>query len=195
MSGSATITALALSVCLGASPVAAQSDSHAVVRTMLGDAAIIMSARTDGKVEIAAAGEKNTVQVTVPGSEARQWADSTTKVLRSGLRGQLGALVSYRTELEEPGVTGTGVIFTRRIEKGESNYSIYFADEKFSGFTATITADEARIFVNAVRKTADAARRLAAPAAASKGNANPTKKAPAPTAPKPPAAEPAKKST
>ena len=137
----------------------AQVPRATIARTMLGDATVMVNARGDSLIEVAAADGRRSIAMTLALSEARAWVDSSTRILRYRARNR-ATPVSYRNLVEEPGVAGGGVTLTRRVTKGASEYSLFFADTAFGGFAVPVTREEATLFVSAVRKAVAASAKL-----------------------------------
>lgn len=154
----AVITAL-LALLLLPAALAAQVARHAVSKTMLGEAVVILNARADDLIEVAAADGRRSIALTLGLRDATHWADSSAKILRFRVRKRPGT-VSYRNLVEEPGVSGGGISLTRRVTAGESEYSVFFADTSFGGFAVPMSKEEATLFVSSVRKAVAAARKL-----------------------------------
>jgi hypothetical protein len=168
---------------------------------VFGDAGIIVNARDDGFMEVAAAGPTKTILIQLRTMAARAWVDSTSRMLRARPR-RSNTPRTFRSDIEEHG-TSTTMALTRKVTAGESEYSLFFSDEPLTGFTIPIEKSEADVFVAIVRKAVAASAKMlekvdtsaaakdSEPAAA-KDSAKPApKKKPAakPTAP-PPAPKP-----
>ena len=162
-----------------------------ISKTVFGDAGIIVNARDDGFIEIAAAGPK-TVLIQLRTLAARAWVDSTARMLRARPR-RSSTPRTYRSEVEEYG-TSTTMALNRKVTNGESEYSLFFADDPLAGFSVPIEKSEADVFVAIVRRAAAAsAKMLEKPdptAAAKDSTAKPAVKKPA--AKRPAASPPAK---
>jgi hypothetical protein len=201
------IAGSALSVSLGAVPAYAQGDTAAaqsaaakppvkrvpIAKSVFGDAGMIVNARDDGFIEVAAAGPDKTILLQLRILAARAWVDSTARMLRSRPR-RSNTPRTYRSDIEEAGTSGTMAV-TRKVTAGESQYSLFFSDDPLGGFTIPIERSEADVFVAQIRRAvALAAKMLERPdssakpadSAASK-SAKPATKRPA----RPPATKPA----
>lgn len=164
----------------------------AVSKAVFGDAGIIVNARNDGFIEIAAAGPKKTILLQLRTLAARAWVDSSQRILRARPR-RSATERTYRSGIEEYGTSGT-MALSRKVENGESTYSLFFSDDPLAGFTIPIEASEADVFVAIVRKAAaQSAKMLEKPdTAASRGDSTPPDSAKrAPVKKKKPAAKPA----
>ena len=140
-------------------PVSAarQSDPFAITtvkrvpvsKAVFGDAGIIVNARDDGFIEIAAAGPSKTVLLQLRTQAARAWLDSTLRMMKARVRKKDPAR-SYRSDVTEYG-TGTAMALTRGVDGGVSQYALTFT-EKQSSFTIPIEPEEADVFVAIIRK-------------------------------------------
>ena len=172
-----------------------------ISKAVFGDAGVIVNARDDGFMEVAAAGPTKTILIQLRTMAARAWVDSTSRMLRARPR-RSNTPRTFRSDIEEHG-TSTTMALTRKVTAGESEYSLFFSDEPLTGFTIPIEKSEADVFVAIVRKAVAASAKMlekldtsaaakdSEPAAA-KDSAKPApKKKPAakPTAP-PPAPKP-----
>jgi hypothetical protein len=136
---------------------ARQSDPFAVTtvkrvpisKSVFGDAGIIVNARDDGYIDVAAAGPSKSVLLQLRTQAARAWADSTLRVMKARVR-KADPPRSYRSEVTEYG-TGTTMALTRGVDAGVSQYALAFA-EKQSSFTVPIEPEEADVFVAIIRK-------------------------------------------
>ena len=133
-----------------------------VSRTMLGDAALVFNARSDGRIEVGVAGENRTLDLRFPWGPAATWADSAAKVMRGRPRPRRGDTLTWRAELEQL-ERGGSMSLNRRASGNQSTYSIFFADSAFGGFSVPVTANEATILVNIMRRAVSTARELSAP--------------------------------
>ena len=172
-----------------------------ISKAVFGDAGIIVNARDDGFIEVAAAGPAKTVLIQLRTMAARAWVDSTSRMLRARPR-RSNTPRTYRSDIEEHG-TSTTMALSRKITAGESEYSLFFSDEPLTGFTIPIEKSEADVFVAIVRKAVGASVKMLEKAdtaaaakdsatAASKDSATParTKKPAAKRTAPPPAPKP-----
>jgi hypothetical protein len=174
-------------------PAAAPPKRVPISKAVFGDAGIIVNARDDGFIEVAAAGPTKTVLIQLRTMAARAWVDSTSRMLRARPR-RSNTPRTYRADIEEHG-TSTTMALSRKVTAGESEYSLFFSDEPLTGFTIPIEKSEADVFVAIVRKAVGTSAKLlekADTSAAAKDSAPPApKKKPAakrtapPPAPKP----------
>jgi hypothetical protein len=185
-----------------AAPAAAAASKAGVKRvpiakSVFGDAGMIVNARDDGFIEVAAAGPKKTVLLQLRTLAARAWADSALRMLKARPR-RSQTPRTFRAGIEEHGAPNT-MALTRKVTAGESEYSLFFSDDPLAGFTIPIEKSEADVFVAQIRRAvAQSAKMLertdtsAKPADSVKPrNAKPAARRPA----KPPAATPAKPTT
>lgn len=176
----------------------------AISKAVFGDAAIIVNARDDGFIEIAAAGPRKTYLLQLRTLAARAWVDSTRRILRARPR-RSATPRTYRSDIEEYGTSGT-MALSRKVVNGESTYTLFFSDDPLAGFTVPIEASEADVFVAIVNKAAAQSAKMLekGDTAASRGDSTardsakrtPATKKPAAAqrpsaAKKPPAAKPA----
>jgi hypothetical protein len=163
----------------------------AVSKAVFGDAGIIVNARDDGFIEVAAAGPKKTIYLQLRTMAARAWVDSTARMMKARPK-RSAEPKTYRADVTEYG-TKTTMALTRTITAGESAYSLAFSDDPASAFTVPIEPSEADVFVAIMRKAATlSAKMLDKPdTTARPDSAPPVKKKKKPAA-KQPASPPAK---
>ena len=121
-----------------------------ISKSVFGDAGIIVNARDDGFVEVAAAGPQKTVLIQLRTMAARAWVDSTSRMLRARPR-RSATPRTYRADVQEHG-TSTTMALTRKVTNGESEYSLFFSDDPLAGFTVPVEKSEADVFVAVVRR-------------------------------------------
>lgn len=121
-----------------------------VSKAVFGDAAVIINARDDGFIEVAAAGPQKTVLLQLRTLAARAWVDSTSRMLKARIR-RSATPRTYRSDIQEYGTNGTMAV-TRKVTAGESEYALFFSDDPSAGTTIPIESSEADVFVAIVRK-------------------------------------------
>lgn len=163
-----------------------------ISKAVFGDAGIIVNARDDGFIEVAAAGSAKTVLIQLRTLAARAWVDSAARMLRARPR-RTNTPRTFRADIDEHG-TSTTMALIRKVTAGESEYALFFSDDPLAGMTIPIEKSEADVFVAVVRKAVTASAKMLEKAdTASPPNDSSTK--PAPTkkpAAKKPASPPAK---
>jgi hypothetical protein len=152
-----------------------------VSKAVFGDAGMIVNARDDGFIEVAAAGPKKTVLLQLRAMAARGWLDSTGRILRTRPK-RSAEPKTFRSEIREYGTSAT-MALTRTVTSGQSEYALYFADDPSAGFTVPIEQSEADVFVAIVKKAVNASVKMLektdTTAAAKVDSAPPPKKKPA----------------
>ena len=121
-----------------------------VSKAVFGDAGVIVNARDDGFIEIAAAGPDKTVLCQLRHMAVRAWVDSTARMLRARPR-RSNTPRTFRSDIEEYGTNGTMAV-TRKVTAGESEYSLFFSDDPLGGFTVPVEKSEVDVFVAIIRK-------------------------------------------
>jgi hypothetical protein len=121
-----------------------------VSKAVFGDAGVIVNARDDGFIEVAAAGPQKTVLLQLRTLAARAWVDSTLRMMKARVK-KASAPRSYRSDIAEFG-TGTTMALTRTVNAGNSDFALAFADGPQSSFTVPIEPAEADVFVAIIRK-------------------------------------------
>jgi hypothetical protein len=166
-----------------------------VSKAVFGDAGIIVNARNDGFIEVAAAGPEKTVMLQLRTLAARAWVDSTSRMMRARLR-KSATPRSFRSDIQEYGKNTTMAV-TRTVTAGESAYALAFSDSPSTSFTIPIEESEADVFVAIVRKVVvQSAKMLDKPDTTARADSAPPvpkKKKPAakkPVTPKPVAPNP-----
>src|SRR5688572_29408894 len=132
-----------------------------IAKSVFGDAGMIVNARDDGFVEVAAAGPSKTVLLQLRTLAARAWVDSTARMLRARVR-RSNTPRTYRSDIDEPG-TSTTMALTRKVTAGESQYALFFSDDPLGGFTIPIERSEADVFVAQVRRAVALSAKLLEP--------------------------------
>jgi hypothetical protein len=161
------LSVLPIVLALATLPAAleAQVRKVTVARTLLGDAAVVINARTDGRIEVGVAGPERVIELAWPWGPVATWADSASKVLRSRRRPARNASFDWRAELDRA-EKGGGITLTRTVTRQASTYSLFVADTSFGGFAVPVSADEAEIFVTHLRNAVKTTRRLVSESAA-----------------------------
>ncbi|MDF2775220.1 MAG: hypothetical protein K0S86_4720 [Geminicoccaceae bacterium] len=169
-----------------------------IAKSVFGDAGMIVNARDDGFIEVAAAGPSKTVLLQLRTMAARAWVDSTARMLRARVR-RSNTPRTYRSDIDEAG-TSTTMALTRKVTAGESQYALFFSDDPLGGFTIPIERSEADVFVAQVRRAVALSAKLLEPSDSTKpadSAAKAKKPAPKPATrrtTRPPATQPAPKS-
>lgn len=121
-----------------------------ISKSVFGDAGMIVNARDDGFIEVAAAGPQKTVLLQLRTLAARAWVDSTSRMMKARVK-KADPPRTYRSEITEYG-TGTTMALTRSVDAGASSFALAFAENPQSAFTIPIEPEEADVFVAIVRK-------------------------------------------
>jgi len=129
-----------------------------VSKAVFGDAGIIVNARDDGFVEVAAAGPTKTVFLQVRTMAARAWVDSTARMMRARPRRSTEPK-TFRADIAEHGSSATMAV-NRTVTAGKSEYSLAFSDGPDAAFTVPIEQSEADVFVAIMRKAVAQAAKL-----------------------------------
>ena len=132
-------------------PAAAKSAKRVpIAKSIFGDAGMIVNARDDGFIEVAAAGPNKTVLLQLRTMAARAWVDSTARMLKARVR-RSNTPRTYRSDIDEHGSAGTMAV-TRKVTAGESEYTLFFSDDPLGGFSIPIEKSEADVFVGQIRR-------------------------------------------
>ena len=159
-----------------------------VSKAVFGDAGVIINARNDGFIEVAAAGPQKTVLIQLRTMAARAWVDSTSRMLSARAPKKSALPRTVRSDIQEYG-TDTKMAVTRRDTTGGSEYALFFSDAPNTGFTIPVEQSEADVFVALVRKAVtQSAKMLDKPDTTAKPDSAPP---PAPKKKKPAAKKPA----
>jgi hypothetical protein len=121
-----------------------------ISKAVFGDAGVIVNARDDGFIEVAAAGPQKTIYLKLRTAAARAWIDSTQRMLKARAR-KADPPRTYRSDVTEYGSTTT-MALTRSVDAGQSQYSLGFSENPQSAFTIPIEEEEADVFVAIIRK-------------------------------------------
>ena len=121
-----------------------------ISKAVFGDAGVIVNARNDGFIEVAAAGPQKTVLLQLRTLAARAWVDSTQRMMKAKVK-KADAPRTYRSDIAEYG-TNTTMAMTRTVNAGQSEFALAFADSPQSSFTIAIEPEEADVFVAIIRK-------------------------------------------
>jgi hypothetical protein len=157
-----------------------------IAKSVFGDAGMIVNARDDGFIEVAAAGPSKTILLQLRALAARAWVDSTARMLRARPR-RSNTPRTYRSDIDEAGTSGTMAV-TRKVTAGESEYALFFSDDPLGGFTVPIEKSEADVFVAQIRRAVALSAKMLEPP----DSAKPARDSAAPKA-KPAATRPARK--
>jgi hypothetical protein len=134
-----------------------------IARAPFGDAVIMLNARSDGQIEVAAAAAKRSNVAVVSWQAVRLWADSADRILATRARPGKGKVITSRAVVEEPGVSGGAVSLVRKASRDSTEWSLFFADSSFGGFSVPIEKSEASVFIANMRRAVTAARKLQSP--------------------------------
>jgi hypothetical protein len=129
-----------------------------VSKAVFGDAGVIVNARDDGFIEVAAAGPQKTIYLQLRTAAARTWLDSTQRLLKARAR-KADPPRTYRSDVTEYGSTTT-MALTRSVDAGQSQYTLAFSENPQSAFTIPIDAEEADVFVAIIRKAETQAAKM-----------------------------------
>jgi hypothetical protein len=121
-----------------------------ISKSVFGDAGMIVNARDDGFIELAAAGPSKTIFIQLRTLAARAWVDSTARMMKAKVK-KTDPPRAFRSDISEFGSTTT-MALTRAVNAGESEYALRFAENPQSSFTVPIEESEAEVFVAIVRK-------------------------------------------
>ena len=158
-----------------------------ISKAVFGDAGIIVNARDDGFIEVAAAGQDKPILLQFRTLAARAWVDSTLRMLKARPK-KSDTPRTFRSDIQEYGTNGT-MALTRKLTAGQSEYALFFADKPTGGFTIPIEASEADVFAAIIRKAViQSAKMLEKPDSAAAADSAPP---PAPKKKKPAAKKPA----
>ena len=132
-----------------------------IAKSVFGDAGMIVNARDDGFIEVAAAGPSKTILLQLRALAARAWVDSTARMLRARPR-RSNTPRTYRSDIDEAGTSNTMAV-SRKVTAGESEYSLFFSDDPLGGFTIPIEKSEADVFVAQIRRAVALSAKLLEP--------------------------------
>ncbi|HNV74944.1 MAG TPA: hypothetical protein PKH96_09735 [Gemmatimonadaceae bacterium] len=189
---------LAIAACvlpLSSAARAQQSSAPApspVVRTLMGDIALVMRLDGEGTLALGAAGARRTLSLSVRASDARRWADSAARLLVPPPRPRRGrgttpkdsvpSVQRARALLEEPGVGAGSFVLTRVDSAGTRSFLLFIDDAELDPLRQLLEPSEASTLVRLVRKAATPSKAVRAkPSKAAKKTA----KAKSPAATKP----------
>ena len=123
---------------------------------------IAIDARSDAHVVIGGATGDSTQVVVIRTLDARQWADSISRLLRLHPRASRSERV-FRVTVTDT-ATGAGVTFSRHVLGKTSSYRLYFANARYGGFRFDLQATEARLFLDKLNAGVRLSRTLSRPA-------------------------------
>jgi hypothetical protein len=161
---------LAIAACvlpLSSAARAQQSSAPApspVVRTLMGDIALVMRLDGEGTLALGAAGARRTLSLSVRASDARRWADSAARLLVPPPRPRRGrgttpkdsvpSVQRARAILEEPGVGAGSFVLTRVDSAGTRSFLLFIDDAELDPLRQLLEPSEASTLVRLVRKAA-----------------------------------------
>lgn len=129
-----------------------------ISKAVFGDAGMVVNARDDGYIELAAAGPNKTIYLKLRILAARAWLDSSLRMMKARVK-KADAPRTYRSDVQEFGSTTT-MALTRSVTAGESQYGLTFSENSQSSFSTPIEAEEADVFVAIVRKAVAASAKM-----------------------------------
>jgi hypothetical protein len=129
-----------------------------VSKAVFGDAGMIVNARGDGYIEVAAAAPQKTIYLQLRALAARAWVDSTQRMIKARVK-KADQPRTFRSEAAEYGTTTT-MALTRSVDSGQSQYALVFSENPQSSFTIPIEPEEADVFVAIIRKAEVQASKL-----------------------------------
>jgi hypothetical protein len=122
---------------------------------------IAIDARSDAHVVVGGATGDSTEAVVLRRLDARQWADSISRLLRLRPRAPHGERV-FRVTVTDS-ATGAGVTFSRHVVGKTSSYRLFFANAHYGGFRFDLAASEARLFADKLNAAVRLSRTLSRP--------------------------------
>lgn len=134
-----------------------------VVRTLIGDLALMMRRDASGTLDIGAAGAARTLTLSVRASDALRWSDSASRLLvRPRTRRRRPAPPNdsvqiaqrARAVLEEPGVGAGAFVLTRLDSAGARSFQLFIDDAELSPLRQPLELSEATTLVRLMRKAA-----------------------------------------
>lgn len=138
--------------------------AQAVVRTVallpVESGVLGVQARSDDAVLVAASTAHDTATIALQAPDVRQFADSTARLVARHVPRTRRERV-YRSVVTDR-TTGAGLSFARHVQDGASVYRFYFARADITGFPFVVSRRELTLFLDALRRGAAEARRLAA---------------------------------
>ena len=134
-----------------------------VVRTLLGDIALMMRRDVSGTLDIGAAGAARTLTLSVRASDALRWSDSASRLLvpprarrrrTTPPKDSVPAVQRARVVLEEPGVGAGSFVLTRLDSAGARSFQLFIDDAELSPLRQPLEVSEATTLVRLMRKAA-----------------------------------------
>ena len=123
-----------------------------IVRYGFDDGAVEIDVRPGAFISIAGAQDDSAATVTVRGSDARLWTDSTTRMFRRAAPRKRTVVVLQRSTMAEAADSGAAVSFIRRAETDTTAFQLYFANRSNGGFPLVLERHEADLFLAAMRR-------------------------------------------
>lgn len=160
---------LAIAACLPPLSVAANAQQASapappVIRTLIGDLALMMRLGEEGTLALGAAGARRTLTLNVRASDARRWADSAARLLAPAPRPRrtrrappsdsVPVVQRARAILEEPGVGAGSFVLTRVDSAGARSFLLFIDDAELDALRQPMDVSEATTLVRLVRKAA-----------------------------------------
>lgn len=141
----------------------AQAAVHRNVATLaLRNGVVAIDALSNGHVLVGASTDSGTVTVDLPVRTAREFADSTRRLVAHRVPVSRRERV-YRSVATD-GTTGAGVSFARHVMRGASIYRFFFSRADATGFPLDVDARELRLVLDALRKAVRLTTRFTAAA-------------------------------
>lgn len=131
---------------------AARTPAKVIVRYGFDDGAVEIDVRPGGYISIAGAQGDSAATVTVRGSDARAWTDSTSRIFRRAAPRKRTVVVLQRSIIAEAADSGAAVSFIRRAETDSTSFQLFFANRSRGGFPLALERREAELFLAAMRR-------------------------------------------
>ena len=141
----------------GAPEPAARKSAKVIVRYGFNDGAVEIDVRPGAYISIAGAQGDSAATVTVRGSDARAWTDSTSRIFRRAAPRKRTVVVLQRSIIGEAADSGAAVSFVRRAETDSTSFQLFFVNRSRGGFPLALERREAELFLAAMRRAVDVA--------------------------------------
>lgn len=123
-----------------------------IVRYGFDDGVVEIDVRPGAYISIAGAQGDNAATVTVRGSDARAWTDSTRRMARRAAPRKRTIVVLQRSRIGEASDSGAAVSFIRRAETDSTSFQLFFTNRSSGGFTLALERRETELFFAAMRR-------------------------------------------
>jgi hypothetical protein len=155
-----SVLALWLSASAEAQTATAGPTRTSIARTLLGDAAFAIDARSDGKVGVGVSAGDSTLVLAFEEGAVNQWLTDWGRAMADTTRPKKGQTKVLKATVEESGQVAGAMTLRRLVSHAGSRYEVFLANRTFGGFTVPLERHDTDILVAAMRKAVTTTHRM-----------------------------------